>query len=238
MTNKSVSLSVKMREGQTEDRAFAEAVLNPTAANAMAALDYSKTFGSNLSLQEVLNVMNDNAKQVKEGKLDYLESMLTSQATVLNSIFTDFARRAVVAPNVPQLEVYLRMAFKAQSQCRTTIEAIGELKYPKQATFIRQANIANQQQVNNGVNDLDSSTRTGTGEKNIIQSNELLTETLHCTSNISRELRDISIQSETSHATLDKGRTRKPSKTYSRLEAVGALNRSKDHRRKKEIFDE
>jgi hypothetical protein len=218
MTNKSASLSVKMREGQTEDRAFAEAVLNPTAANAMTTLDYSKTFGSNLSLQEVLNVMNDNAKQVKEGKLDYLESMLTSQATVLNSIFTDFARRAVVAPNVPQLEVYLRMAFKAQSQCRTTIEAIGELKFPKQATFIRQANIANQQQVNNGLCHSPSDVNPRASKKNLTPSNELLTETLH--------------------AKLDKGRTRKPSKTYSRVEAVGVFNRSKDHRREKEIFDE
>ena len=218
MTNKSTRLNVKMHEGQTEDRAFAEAVLNPTASNAMTTLDYSKTFGSNLSLQEVLNVMNDNAKQVKEGKLDYLESMLTSQATVLNSIFTDFARRAAIAPNVLQLEVYLRMAFKAQSQCRTTIEAIGELKYPKQATFIRQANIANQQQVNNGVSKSADHAHAGAGEKNINPSNELLTESVH--------------------ATLDTGRTRKTSEANSKLEALGAINRSENRRGKKKIFDE
>lgn len=218
MTNKSASLSVQMRKGQTEERAFAEAILNPTAANAITALDYSKTFGSNLSLQEVLNVMNDNAKQVKEGKLDYLESMLTSQATVLNSIFTDFARRAVVAPNVPQLEVYLRMAFKAQSQCRTTIEAIGELKYPKQATFIRQANIANQQQVNNGLNHSQSDIKPRAGKKNLTPSNELLTETLH--------------------ATLDKGRTRETVKTHSRLEAVGEIHGGKYRPRKSRVCKE
>lgn len=41
------------------------------------------------------------------------------------------------------------MALKAQSQCRTTIEALSEVKYPKSPTFIRQQNIAAQQQVNN-----------------------------------------------------------------------------------------
>ena len=42
------------------------------------------------------------------------------------------------------------MALKAQGQCRMTLETLGELKSPKSAMFIRQANIADQQQVNNG----------------------------------------------------------------------------------------
>ena len=44
----------------------------------------------------------------------------------------------------------MNMALKAQSQSRATIQALIELKYPKQATFVKQANIANgNQQVNN-----------------------------------------------------------------------------------------
>ena len=40
---------------------------------------------------------------------------------------------------------------KAQSQSRATISALVDLKYPRQATFVKQANIANgPQQVNNG----------------------------------------------------------------------------------------
>lgn len=219
MSTKSANLTVKMRKGQTEERAFAEAVLNPITANAVTSLDYSKAFGSDLSLQEVLNVMNDNAQQVKDGKLDYLESMLTSQATALNSMFNDLARRAVQAQNLPQYEAYLRMAFKAQSQCRTTVEAIGELKYPKQSMFIRQANIANQQQVNNGLNKV-SSTRTGmhAGEKNITPSNELL-------------------RGE-EHETLDARGTRTTSKAHSRMETLGKIDGRKEQRRKREVFDE
>jgi len=42
------------------------------------------------------------------------------------------------------------MALKAQAQSRATISALVDLKYPRQATFVKQANIANgPQQVNN-----------------------------------------------------------------------------------------
>lgn len=48
-------------------------------------------------------------------------------------------------------ERYLKLALKAQGQCRTTIEALALLKNPP--VYARQANINNggQQQVNNGV---------------------------------------------------------------------------------------
>ena len=48
-------------------------------------------------------------------------------------------------------DTYVRLAFKAQSQCRSTLETLAEIKNPRPATFVRQANIANgPQQVNNG----------------------------------------------------------------------------------------
>jgi hypothetical protein len=48
-------------------------------------------------------------------------------------------------------ETYLRLALKAQSQCRATVETLAAIKNPP-VVFARQANINNggQQQVNNG----------------------------------------------------------------------------------------
>ena len=73
----------------------------------------------------------------------------------------------------------MNLALKAQSQSRSTIQALIELKYPKQVAFVKQANIANgHQQVNNGVGEqktthhLDESR----ARKNQNQSNELLEE--------------------------------------------------------------
>ena len=65
------------------------------------------------------------------------------------------------------------MAFKAQSQCRSTLETLAEVKAPRVATFIKQANIANQQQVNNG-GAASGGNESPPRVENIIQSNELL----------------------------------------------------------------
>lgn len=75
--------------------------------------------------------------------------MLTAQAEALNAVFNNFAKRAIHSTVMPRLDIYTRLAMEMQAQCRTTVEAIAEIKYPKSATFIKQANIA-QQQVNNG----------------------------------------------------------------------------------------
>jgi transposase InsO family protein len=47
----------------------------------------------------------------------------------------------------------MRLALKAQSQCRATVEALAEMKNPKPVAYVQQANIANgpQQVNNNGV---------------------------------------------------------------------------------------
>ena len=51
-----------------------------------------------------------------------------------------------------QLEPFLRLGLKAQSQCRATLEALALVKNPPNVAFVRQANIAHgPQQVNNGV---------------------------------------------------------------------------------------
>jgi hypothetical protein len=47
-------------------------------------------------------------------------------------------------------EIYFRMALKAQSQCRMTLETLSNIKNPP-VVYAKQANIANgPQQVNNG----------------------------------------------------------------------------------------
>ena len=52
---------------------------------------------------------------------------------------------------VPVAETYLRLALKAQSQCRASIESLAQIKNPP-VVYARQANFANgAQQVNNGV---------------------------------------------------------------------------------------
>jgi hypothetical protein len=63
-------------------------------------------------------------------------------------MFVHLGRGAYLSTHMDQKEQYLRLALKAQSQCRATIETLAVLKNPP--VFTRQANIAGQQVVNNG----------------------------------------------------------------------------------------
>ena len=73
----------------------------------------------------------------------------------------------------------MNLALKAQAQSRATIQALVELKYPRQVIVTQQANIANgHQQVNNGVvrsglSEQYASTHTH-GGKNQSDTNKLL----------------------------------------------------------------
>lgn len=58
----------------------------------------------------------------------------------------------------------MRIALKAQNQCRATIQTLNEVKNPRSVAYVQQANISNgHQQVNNGL----------AGEKNQIEQNKL-----------------------------------------------------------------
>ena len=100
----------------------------------------------------------------------------------------------------------MRLALKAQSQSRATLEALAEIKNPRSVAFVKQANIATNQQVNNGDNiTLRAGARTRENEK---PQNKLLTET--------------------SYETLDARRTRTTSGVNSPMEAMGAVNGAAD----------
>ena len=108
----------------------------------------------------------------------------------------------------------MRMALKAQTQCRATLETLAEVKNPRVTTFVRQQNNAQQQQVNNGVLDLTQPVRT---EKNVNQSNELLTKG--------------------THAQLDARGPITAGRGHSQVETVGAVNGTPNSRGKKRVAE-
>ena len=107
--------------------------------------------GKDADMSVMIDRLRETFKDIKDGDLHTLEAMLISQATALQTIFTSLARRASTQERLPQYQAFLGLALKAQSQSRATISALVDLKYPRQATFVKQANIAHgPQQVNNG----------------------------------------------------------------------------------------
>jgi hypothetical protein len=107
--------------------------------------------GKDADINVMINGLRATFNEVKADDLHTLEAMLVSQATALQTIFTSLARRAAVQEQLRHYEAFLGLALKAQAQSRATISALVDLKYPRQATFVKQANIAHgPQQVNNG----------------------------------------------------------------------------------------
>lgn len=77
--------------------------------------------------------------------------MLIGQAVALQSMFFDFALRAKQAKYLPEVQCLAQLALRSQSGSRSTLQTLAEVKNPRQVAFVRQTNVAQTQQVNNGV---------------------------------------------------------------------------------------
>lgn len=139
-------------EGKSRDRVVAEIGLSAVASNAVTTCKFAKGSFGELDLTTSIEVLREKVAKVNGGDLSGVESTLTAQATALDAIFTELARRGAMnmGEYLGAAETYLRLALKAQSQCRATLETLANIKNPPVA-YVRQANIAHgHQQVNNG----------------------------------------------------------------------------------------
>jgi hypothetical protein len=131
----------------------AQAATRPSFNAALVVQAFqSNITGKDVDLLELMVQIQTNFQAVENGNLTTMEAMLVAQATALQTIFTNLAKRASVAEQAKHFQVFMSLALKAQAQSRATISALVDLKYPKQAaTFVKQANISSgHQQVNNG----------------------------------------------------------------------------------------
>jgi hypothetical protein len=144
-----------------EDEAisFARTVLRPSVQAAITLQDYGKGFGD-LDLSGLIDSLSEQIALSNDGDMQRAEAMLTAQAHTLDAIFNDLARRAIRAEFMKNLDCYLKLALRAQSQCRATWEALLAIKNPPMMGYVRQANIAHgPQQVNNQSNVQDGAPR-------------------------------------------------------------------------------
>ena len=147
----STTLPIKLN-GKTKERRMAEVATEPAAAAAAVSHWMTQgTFGPT-DVGDLAAVLRDSVKAAQDGRLAEYEGMLGAQAYALNAIFLEMTRRAALnlGTHLGATEQYMRLALKAQSQARTTIETLAEVKNPRPIAFVRQANIAQNQQINNG----------------------------------------------------------------------------------------
>lgn len=158
-----------------EDRAVAIArmILRPEVQATATLKEYGKPSGD-FDLFELYESLTEQTKAVKDGDLKRGEAMLTVQAHTLDAIFNNLAWRAAlnIGEHMQVCDTYLKLALRAQSQCRATWETLSTIKNPPMAGYVGQANIAHgPQQVNNAPSSANQAPRARENEN---LQNELL----------------------------------------------------------------
>lgn len=147
------TLQVREKIGVSKERQLADVAIDPLFGSAIIASSFGKPFAGETDFTALYQALHDRAKAVRANKLGSVEDMLTAQAAALNAMFLELARRSAanIGEYIQAAETYMRLALKAQAQCRATLETLATIKNPP-VVYARQANIAaGPQQVNNGV---------------------------------------------------------------------------------------
>jgi hypothetical protein len=198
------TLSLDGKKGESIDSVAAQAAINPSIAAAKTIMQFSTQGFDEVDITTLVEKLTEQTNATNRNDLDSLEAMLTAQAHALDAIFNKMALSAAanMGEYLAATDTFLKLGLRAQSQCRSTIEAISAIKNPPMMGYVKQANIAQgHQQVNNAPH---------AREKQNPQ-NKLL--------------------EKQNGKRLDTSTASKAIEEDSAMETVGAINRAKDTRR-------
>lgn len=196
-----------LKDKPTREGLISEIALMPSTTAASTITRIGSMAVGELDFITLSKELDHQIDALKNGDLSRPESLLLSQAHTLDALFNNLCAHSItnMGKYLSTMETYMRLAFKAQNQCQATLRTLGEIKSPKSVAFVKQANIAQNQQVNNGKPEVMDMPHA---EKSKIQQNELLED------NYGQRV-DNRAKKETSRADTE-------------LETVGAINRPKE----------
>ena len=145
--------SVECKAGETEletQHKLAELICGPDLAAFRVMKAVEESFFKDIDVPILIKHLRDQACAVQGGNMSHTEAMLTLQATALQSLFSRLVERGMEQATLSVMESFMKLALRAQNQCRSTLETLATIKNPP-VVYARQANFANgPQQVNNG----------------------------------------------------------------------------------------
>ena len=138
---------------------------------AVNIMEKTTCMAAHFDAPDMVSELRTQIDAVKRGDMSRLEAMLITQAIALEDLFVNLTRQGMMQERLSGMETSLRLALKAQSQCRATLETLAAVKNPP-IVYVKQANISQgHQQINNGV-PATAATTTHAGIEN--KPNELL----------------------------------------------------------------
>jgi len=132
-------VEVNREQGESDGKTFARVVITPGVRHAQIASTFGgELFGGNAkpSIMDATAVMADAMLKAQEGDKALASQLLTAQAVTLDALFTDMARRSGnnMGQYIDAADRYMRLALKAQANCRATLEALAKLHQPREQT--------------------------------------------------------------------------------------------------------
>lgn len=133
-------LTLQQKTEETGAQSMARKLLQPTLKNAAAASAFTeKMMGNSLELPGIgdyADHIHAVTHDAAGGDIQMARKVLAAQAITLDSMFAEFARRAALnmGVHINAAERYGRLAIRAQSNCRTTLEALAKLHLPREQT--------------------------------------------------------------------------------------------------------
>lgn len=169
----SKAIAAPGKRDESRSAHLARQMTSPATTAAVTSSYFIEGTVKGIELPELVTELQDKVAQVKKGDLSNLEATLTAQAITLDSIFSEMARRGALnmGIDVESCDRYMRLALKAQSQCRATIETLAAIKCPP-VVIARQANFsAGHQQINNAGTILPPAENSQTAQIKVLDAN-------------------------------------------------------------------
>lgn len=123
------TLTIPKEPGKTSAKQLAEIAIHPAALGLGTVQHFTRHSMGEQDATALFEALIDQTNAGKNGDLSQVRAMLAGQAISLNAIFTELARRAAcnMGEYMQATQLYMRLALKAQAQCRSTIEALDRL---------------------------------------------------------------------------------------------------------------
>lgn len=202
LDRKAAGLDLRSCEEQIVDESH-----KPIARAITAHEGFNDGFSDGMDLELSARALQGQIDAVKAGDMSGPEATLLIQSNTLDLLFNSLLVKAARQDDPKHFQSLLQLAFKAQTQCRVTLETLSEVKNPRGVMFIRQQNNGQNVQVNN------ETQAHGQGiENNGKRQNELL--------------------EGDSLERMDTGSTGEASREDPQLEALAEVHRTTEPRRK------
>jgi hypothetical protein len=133
-------LTVAAQENETEPESMARVMVEPYLRHGAVTSALSDKMIGKLPgeprFDDFGKMLKAKGRQQAGDRLQLTTEVLMAQALSLDSIFTEYARRAAmnIGEYINASERYMRVALKAQSQSRATLETLVRLHQPREQT--------------------------------------------------------------------------------------------------------